>query len=66
MRKTHNWVMFTQQAVDVIVDPEGVPFAVISPSAPVGEGTGCADCGCPLTFETVTTACEPLPEEVPA
>lgn len=64
--RKHNWVRYTQEVVDVIVDPDGVPFAVTSPCEPVGQATGCGDCGCPLTFETVTTVCEPQPEVAPA
>lgn len=57
----HDWVRYTQQAVDVIVDPlGGEPYSVDRPNEPIGECYGCRACGAPMRLESMTLTCEPV------
>lgn len=57
----HQWVRYTQEMVDAIVDPvDGNVYAVVR-EGEVGEATGCLICGDPLTAETAGSQCEGAP-----
>lgn len=54
----HDWVKWSVQGVDVIVDPfTGASSAVVLPDTPVGEQIGCQSCGEPLTDSSAKTIC---------
>lgn len=56
--KAHDWVQWSVQAVDVIVDPfTGESSAVVMPDGAIGCQVGCTSCGEPLTDSSVLTAC---------
>lgn len=65
--KTHTWVRYTQELVDAIVDPvSGEVFVSSRPHEPIGEATGCARCGNPMTAEFIDVPCVEIDAPAPA